>query len=382
VSEEFRNRLVVHAKTAVDRAGRAQNEEATKQWLIIPFLHLLGYDPNDPDEVFPEADASFSDKFKNRVDYAIYREGDPVIAVEAKKVGALSTANRGELKGYYNAVPTVKLGILTDGLIYQLYSDTEAENLMDDAPFAVMDLEQIAQENIADEAFDALLKIRRGTFDPADIGADARRRIYISEYVAALDRTFRDPPEIVVRTLMDVAGVEGRRTNRLLSEHKLYISEAMNVFFDKKLLERVGFAEREDLVKVPPAELKAPAPAQESPSDQPVAEQPKADGSDIVTTEVERAVYDYVKRRLPFLIDRDETLFRKLDNVYYRDYKGTFTVSYKQDRRGRLLNFRENADETYRFEFPESGEILVTNDVSDIDDKLLAIFMRRVGELG
>jgi hypothetical protein len=46
------------------------------------------------------------------------------------------------------------------------------------------------------------------------------------------------------------------------------------------------------------------------------------------------------------------------------------------------LNFREGADGTYRFEFPESGEVLVTNDISDIDDMLLAIFMRRVDELG
>src|SRR5829696_3209635 len=48
MSEEFKNRLLVHAKTAVERAGRAQNEEATKQFLIIPFLQLLGYDPPRP----------------------------------------------------------------------------------------------------------------------------------------------------------------------------------------------------------------------------------------------------------------------------------------------------------------------------------------------
>src|SRR5215213_3236957 len=233
MSEEFKNRLLVHAKTAIERAGQAQNEEATKQFLIIPFLQLLGYDPLDPNDVIPEADASFSDKFKNRVDYAIRKEGVPVIAVEAKKVGGLSEANRGELKGYYNAVPTVKLGILTDGLIYQLYSDTEDENLMDNEPFAIVDLEQIAQENIGDEAFDALLNIRRGTFDPEGIGADARRKIYVSEYVKALENAFRDPDETVVRTLMDVAGIEGRRTNKLLAEHKLYIGEAMNAFFDK-----------------------------------------------------------------------------------------------------------------------------------------------------
>jgi predicted type IV restriction endonuclease len=376
VSEEFKNRLLTHARTVVDRAGRAQSEEATKQFLIIPFFQLLGYDPLNPDEIIPEADASFSDKFKNRVDYAISKEGVPVIAIETKKVGSLSTANRGELKGYYNAVPTVKLGILTDGLVYQLYSDTDQENLMDDEPFAVVDLTQVAQEQIADEALDALLKLRRDTFNPEDIGADARRKIYISEYVKALESAFKDPNESLVRTLMDMAGVEGKRTTKLLGEHKPYISEAMNTFFDKKLLERVGFAEREDLVKVSPPET-GPAPsAPEVP-----AEQPAVDSS-VLTTEAELEVYDYVRHRLPFLIDRDEDLFRKLDIVYFKDFKGVFAVCYKQDRKGRLFNFREGADTKYRFEFPESGETIATDELSDVDDKLLSIFMKRVEELG
>src|SRR5215210_6886862 len=296
MSEEFKNRLLVHARTVVDRAGRAQSEEATKQFLIIPFLQLLGYDPLDPDELIPEADASFSDKFKNRVDYAISKESVPVIAIEAKKVGSLSTANRGELKGYYNAVPTVKLGILTDGLVYPLYSDTDQEKLMYDQPFAVIDLTQLAQEQIADEALDALLKLRRDTFNPEYIGADARRKIYISEYVKALETAFKDPNESFLRTLMDMAGVEGKRTAKLLGEHKPYLTEAMNTFFDKKLLERVGFAEREDLVKVPPTETQT-APVAEAVSD----DQPESEGPAIVTTEAERRVFEYVRHRLPFL---------------------------------------------------------------------------------
>jgi predicted type IV restriction endonuclease len=375
VSEEFKNRLLVHAKTAVERAGRAQNEEATKQFLIIPFLQLLGYDPLDPDDVIPEADASFSDKFKNRVDYAISKEGFPVIAVEAKKVGTLSEANRGELKGYYNAVPTVKLGILTDGLTYQLYSDTEEENLMDNEPFAVVDLAEVAQEQIADDAFDALLKLRRETFDPADIGADARRKIFISAYVDTLDKAFKDPDERFVRTLMDMAGIEGRRMPRLLEEHTLYIKEAINTFFDKKLLERVGFADRSDIVKVHPSEAPPPPPTQEIP-------QVPADPPDIVTTEAEMEVYEYVKHRLPFLIARDEDLFRKLDHLYFRDFRGTFTISYKQDRKGRLFNFKEGSEQKYRFDFPDSGEIVTTDNLSDIDDKLLTVFMKRVEDLG
>lgn len=375
MSEEFKNRLLVHAKTAVERAGRAQNEEATKQFLIIPFLQLLGYNPLDPDDVIPEADASFSDKFKNRVDYAICKESVPVIAVEAKKVGSLSDANRGELKGYYNAVPTVKLGILTDGLTYQLYSDTEEVNLMDNEPFAVVDLAEVAREQIADDGFDALLKLRSEAFNPDDIGADARRKIFISAYVDTLDETFKDPDERFVRTLMDMAGIEGRRMPRLLEEHTQYIREAMNTFFDKKLLERVGFADRSDIVKVPPSEAPTPTPVQDPPHG-------TAESPDIVTTEAEMDVYEYVKHRLPFLIARDEDLFRKLDHVYFRDFRGIFVISYKQDRKGRLLNVREGSEQKYRFDFPDSGETMTTDTLADIDEKLLAVFMKRVEELG
>jgi hypothetical protein len=152
----------------------------------------------------------------------------------------------------------------------------------------------------------------------------------------------------------------------------------MNAFFDKKLLERVGFADREDLVKVPPTETQAAPPPVQEVSDN----QASTEDSSVVTTEAELEVYDYVRHRLPFLIERDEALFRKLENIHFRDYKGTFVVSYKQVQKGKLFNFREGSDTKYRFEFPESGEIVATDQLSDIDDKLLAVFMKRVEELG
>lgn len=192
-----------------------------------------------------------------------------------------------------------------------------------------------------------------------------------------LERVFKDPDETFVRALMDIAHIEGRRMPRLLEEHTLYIREAMNVFFDTKLLERVGFADRDDIVKVPPAETpRAPSTQETTP------EQREAEESSIVTTEAERDVYDYVKQRLPFLIARDDDLFHKLENVYFKDFRGTFAISYKQDRKGRLVNFREGTDTKYRFDFPESGETVTTDTLSDIDERLLAVFMTRVEQLG
>jgi predicted type IV restriction endonuclease len=377
MSHDFRAALVAHAQTALDRAGRAHTEAATQQYLIIPFIQLLGYDPLDPDEVIPEAHASFSDKFRNRVDYAICQGGQPVIAIECKKVGTLNEANRGELKGYFNAVPSVKLGILTDGLVYQLFTDTGLENMMDDEPFALVDLNGVAQEQVGETELDALMRLRKGTFDPANVGADARRKIYLGTYVDVLARILSEPDERFVKTMLDLAGIEGRRTTRMLEEHTPIIRDAAQALLDRLILARVGFADRKDLVKVP-LEAAAPAAAEAPPAAAP------ADESGVVTTETEVAVYEYVRRRLPFLIAGDEELYQRLQHLHPVDYKTVFSVYYRQERKGKLFNFWEGKEPRYRFEFVAlgPGNQLQTDSLAEIDANLLAAFRQRVQELG
>lgn len=413
MSDEFKSRLLQFARTAVERSARAQTEAATSQYLVLPFFQLLGYDPLNPDEIVPEAHAAFSDKFKNRVDYAICKDGHPVIGVECKKVGAINDGHRGELKGYFNAVPTIKLGVLTDGLIWQFFSDTGRENMMDDEPFTVVDLREVAQGKLADHQLDALLRFRQADFDPQNVGADARRKLHVAAYLGVLERVFHTPDEGMVRMLMDAAKIDGRRTTRLVEEHAPVVREAMTAFLDKKILERVGFAERADLVRVSAAGVAVPpgvitpasvavdasAPAAVgalSAGDAPAAESragaaagPPATvgmpeiGDGIVTTNTEVAVFDYVRRRLPFLIDRDETLYGKLEHLYARDYKTRYSVCYRQDRNGRLFNFTEMSQAPrYRFEFFDSGTVVNTDRLQDIDAELLAAFLKRVEELG
>jgi hypothetical protein len=399
MSDDFKSRLVQHARLAVDRAPRALSEAATSQYLVLPFFQFLGYDPLDPDEVVPEAHAAFSEKFKNRVDYAICKASQPVIAVECKRVGALNEGHKGELKGYFNAVPSVKLGILTDGLVWQLYSDTGRENMMDDEPFVMLDLTDVAEGRITESALDALSRLGRDRFDPADVGADARRKLYVAAYLAVLERAFNVPDEALVRTLMDLARIDGRRTGRLIEEHAPVVSEAMHAFLDKKILERVGFAERGDLVRVgqgpsaaggQPSTASAPAGATGEAALIAAAieaatgdEAARTSESGVITTETEVTVFDYVRQRLPFLIEREEELFQKLSHLYPRDFKTRFTVCYRQDRNGRLFNFMEMTQgPRFRFEFPDSGVVINTDDLHDIDGELLTTFMRRVAELG
>lgn len=380
VKADFRTQVIEHAKLAVSRANRVVNEEGAKQYLVLPFFKLLGYDPLDPDEIIPESQASFADKFKHRVDYAICHEGVPVIGVECKRTGALTDGHRGELKGYFNAVSTTKLGILTDGLIFELYTDTDAENMMDDDPFITLNLTSIAKGELDDNALDALARLRKGEFDPADVGADARRRLFISRYIEVLESTFRQPGEDFTKAIMDIAGIEGRRTTRLLDEHMPIVRDAIGLFMDKLILERVGFARRQDLVRVAQGGQPAAVVPATNTNDE---NQPSASAPDdgIITTETEMMIFDHVKNRLAFLVN-DEAHYDAVQEITYRDYKTMFLVFYKQERRGRILSFREGPNGEYRFDFPDGEGTIEVTDLQSVDTQLLASFLKCVEELG
>ncbi len=101
----------------------------------------------------------------------------------------------------------------------------------------------------------------------------------------------------------------------------------------------------------------------------------------IITTDTERFIFDYARSRLAFLVT-DEELFRRLGDLAWVDRRTLFTVFYKQSRKGRLFHFREGKHPTYRFEFPDLGTRVATDDLKDIDEPLLTIFRRRVEEMG
>ncbi|HYW07982.1 MAG TPA: hypothetical protein VE913_13560, partial [Longimicrobium sp.] len=267
------------------------------------------------------------------------------------------------------------------GLVYQLFTDTGAENMMDDEPFVTVDLGEVAREQIEPNALDALVRLRRGTFDPAHVGADARRKMHVAAYAEALERILAAPDERFVRVMMDVASIEGRRTGRALEEHGALVREAAESMLDRKILQRVGFAERGDLVRVRGEQSGAASPPTEPAA--PTAPAPGEAG--VVTTDVEAAVFAYVRGRLPFLIERDEALFASLEHLRAVDHKTVFCVYYKQERKGRIFNFREGAKSPhYRFDFagPDGSVAVDTDDLADIDAPLLSTFMARVTEMG
>src|ERR1044071_7269994 len=102
-----------------------ETEEATKNALVMPLIHMLGYDIFDPTEVIPEFTADVGIKKGEKVDYAVKKDGRLVMLFECKHCGAeLNLKHASQLFRYF-AVTEARIGVLTNGIIYQFYTDLE-----------------------------------------------------------------------------------------------------------------------------------------------------------------------------------------------------------------------------------------------------------------
>jgi len=298
--EEFRQRILGHAKQASSRSPKVDNEAKTNTSLVQPFLVVLGYDVGNPDEVSPEHHADFSEKYQNKVDYAILHHGAPVIALEAKRVGSAMKDDRGQLRNYFNASPTVKLGILTDGLRYEFYADSDKPNTMDEVAFLRLDFAEIAKNgSIDDNTLGGLAAIRSGLFNPEDVGAEAKRKLLFDSIVDLIKQFKSDPPDDYVRFILSCSTVGGKIskiTQKIVDANREVIRTAMEAFVAQEALSRFGYAPK-DVVRTPVVE---PVVAALS------VPEPEAEG--FTPSDREMAALNYAKNRLFYLVKND-TLF-------------------------------------------------------------------------
>lgn len=363
MSDEFRQKLMDFAIRAVGMANRCTNEESTKLFLILPFLNVLGYDDRNPDEVCPEHGADFSEKYKNRVDFAVLKDSKPIIAIECKCCGAALKDERGQLRAYFNAAPTVKMGVLTDGLIYEFYADSDEPNMMDASAFLTVDLREVAKGKIEESIIDGLRVLQKNAFDPENIGAEAKRKLVFQNILQQLNGLAENPTEAFTRMLLQNAGLSNIRA-KVLSEYQDLTRSAFREFINLRILKRLDLPSKES--------DKPPEPII-------IESAPKLDDK-ITTTQTEMAVFSYAKQRLAFLV-KDESLFQKIEQIGYKDYQGKFVVYFRKERKGRLFDFIEGNSPKFRFYFGESGEISSDQlTEAKIDEVLLSSFLKRVEE--
>lgn len=369
--DEFRASLITFGERVQKVREHIRNEEATKMSLILPFIGLLGYDTMDPTEVAAEHASDFSDKYKNRVDYAILRDMKPIIAVECKSIGNGKKDDRGQLKSYFNAAKTVKLGVLSDGIRFECFVDSQEPNMMDDEPFLVIDFGDAAKAQISETVLEGLFALTKSRFDPDTVSENARRSITHRAFYGYLGQQFTDPSVEFTRFLLKEVDIKHVRANAV-EGYRTIAKAAFNDVFTSHVLARLDITGGTS------------RPLRTEPTPEPlVAEQTTpSEKSLIVTTENELRAFEAIRRRLAFLSAGKADLFEAIGKVAYRDYQGKMAVFYAQERKGRLLDIIEGKDGSIRFVLADGGDPAPVTSLSSLDDRLRSIFEKRVAEVG
>ena len=225
------------SKRASDEAGRLQTEEATKNALIMPFIqNVLGFDVFNPAQVQPEFTADYSDRQGEKVDYALMQDDNPAILVECKKLTDGLDSRRTKQLGRYFHYTTAKVGILTNGVVYQFYTDLAETNKMDSEPFLTIDI-----RSVDERAIQHLTYFNRDSFDPAKAREQAVRLRQIAGIKTFIEKQFQDPDDEFVRMAARQVH-QGRLGQQVVEHYSEMVKTASQEFLNDRLSDVMGFA--------------------------------------------------------------------------------------------------------------------------------------------
>ena len=216
--------LQVISRRADEQRNLLNTEESAKTALVLPLIGALGYDYHNPSEVAAELAADVGTRSHEKVDYAILRDGKPIILFECKSLtNSLGAEQMSQLTRYFNNTDA-DIGILTNGVVYKFFSDLEKSNIMDQSPFLEVDISKADQSVVAE-----LRRFAKGSFDPKKTKTAAVEANVIRGVKANLQRMYDNPEDEFSRSLLrDV--VAGSLTKKVLESHREMVKRAFQEF--------------------------------------------------------------------------------------------------------------------------------------------------------
>ncbi len=315
-----------------DQLTSINTEEATKHAFVLPVLQALGYDVFNPKQVVPEFVADVGVKKGEKVDYALFHEGEARVLIECKAADvSLNETHNSQLFRYF-AVTKARLGILTNGLVYQFYSDLESANVMDSKPFLEVDLRTADEQSL--EEFWA---VSHAGFLVDEVVESAFQMKYTKALSKLLDEEFRSPSVEFVRFFVSQI-YDGRVTQNVVDRFTPFIRQAVARTLTNRFKARFQAALDLKEPEGAPDEAAPSAAAETSPSSE-VEASALPEQDEIMTTEEELMAFYAVKSILAKQVD--------VKRVTYRDGKTYCAVLLDNNNRKPLCRLWFNTRQKY-----------------------------------
>jgi predicted type IV restriction endonuclease len=221
--EDFIKRLEQHIEH-VQRVGEhCTTEETTKQALILPLLDILGFSPYDPTKVLAEFAADFPGvKSTERVDYALYCNGQPVMFIEAKSYNTNLTNHAPQLSRYFNSTLGVTIGAITNGREWRFFTDLINPNVMDDKPFLVVDFTKHKAHELTQ-----LAEFKHDNFHVEKLRFFAEENQYIQQFKTVIKKSINEVSIDFVRYVAQQANISRQLNTKFLESIQPFVKQAV-----------------------------------------------------------------------------------------------------------------------------------------------------------
>ena len=355
---DFIDRIKAFAATVPQKLDGIKTEAASKQFLITPFIQqILGYDTTNPNEVMPEYDANVGAATNYKIDYAIFQNAKPIILIECKCYGMDTSTKKcfSQLFHYY-AATDARIGILTDGVIYQFFADLDKNNKMDKTPFLVLDL-----LNLNESVIEELSHLTKSKFDIDTAIESASELKYVGGIKSILREQLKLPNEDFAKYFFKELCPENIYTGKLKKDFLGYTLRGINEFITEEMKKMV-----DDFVNPPHSKTKA-----ETDNDS------EAKDPQIEFTENEREAYYILRAILSSVVHPAR--------VTYRDRKSYCNILLDNNGRRKIVRLHFNNSEDKKltiFSIDANGKkgsdtfpISDLNDIYEYADKFKEIVM-------
>lgn len=345
---DFAELLAALALKVRNQRGAIQTEEATKNAFIMPFIStILGYDVFNPLEVVPEFTADVGVKRGEKVDYAIMRDGEVQILIECKKSSEpLKIEHASQLFRYF-AVTNARIAVLTNGELYQFYTDLDAPNRMDEKPFLVLDLLDIDETLIPE-----LRKLTKDVFDLDSIISSAEELKYIGQIKRTIAAQFTEPQDEWIR-FFTTRVYEGAFTQKVREQFTSLVTKATKQYLNDQVNARLKTA-------LGGSNFSSSDAAAETMSSIPVAQDDLDRDTEIMTTLDELEGYQIVKA-----IACSEV---KPQRVMHRDAKSYFAILLDDNNRKPIARLHFNSKKQKYIGIFDGDKVETRHPIDSLDE--------------
>lgn len=352
---DFKDQIKLLSERVLKLKDNISTEEATKTAFILPFIQTLGYDVFDPTEVVPEYTCDVGIKKGEKIDYAIHKDGSPIILIECKHWKEDLSSHNGQLFRYFH-VSNARFGILTNGVVYRFYTDLVEKNKMDEKPFFEFNMEKYREAQI-----EKLREFHKSYFDIDSILNTASELKYTNEIRSAIVKEVNEPSDEFIKYFARPV-YPGRFTDSILEQFRAIVKQAflnyVNDYMNEKLKSAIS-ANTE------------PVDKQEAKPESELSAEEVDDDSRIVTTEEELQGFYIVRSVLYATVD-------DIERVCYRDTISYFGILFDDNNRKPICRLHFNGKKKYIETFDENKvgtktQIESLNDIYKFSEQLIAI---------